>query len=792
VTVRRIPGILFLFLVLSAGISFAEPQDSAAQKETSAETAPVPAAPAEPAAPAKKAHPNKITAVEVRGNQIVSTNTILSKLQSRAGDALLQETVNEDVKRLYATTFFQDIRMEVEETSGGYKLIVQVIEKPIVRDIIIEGFTKFKEDKLRKELKVIEGQVLDRKAVKLGVEAIRKLYGDKGFKFVDIDSKIDVNARTKEATVRVVINEGEKFRIKSVEFQGLFAFKQKKLIKMMKTRKKGWFFRSGVFKDAVFQKDLERLRLYYQQEGYLDIKMEPVFDYDQKEKWIFIKILVEEGQHYVTGEIKITGNQLFPESEIWQELQMLPGLTYSQFYLSRDIEAILAYYHHRGYMDARIIPDVRLNRGTGKVDLTYQITEGDLYFVEKVIVRGNTKTKDIVIRRELRIRPGERFDGDKIQKSKDRLTNLDFFEEITHDTEPGSAPNRKDLVFRVKEKRTGELSFGGGISSVDGFVGFGEISQRNFDLFNWPRFTGAGQSLSLSARIGSVSQNYNLSFVEPYLFNRPVSMATDIFRFKRDDENVDFDEQRTGSNLTFARTFRDIFRLGSGYTIERVELDDISDDAPTTVTNFAGTNWLSRWRALIFSIDTRDNIINPTKGSLYTLNGDLVGGFLGGDQDFYVVQTSYTKYWMLFKKHHIEWRTRLGTSDSYGGSDEVPIFDRFYAGGLGTVRGFGFRRVGPKEAGDAIGGESLAIMNLEYTYPIPHLDAFKGAVFFDAGNVDPDSYSIGFGDISMSVGPGIKIKTPLGPMAFYYGIPIANRDTENKNGRFEFSLSRGF
>jgi outer membrane protein insertion porin family len=735
---------------------------------------------------------NYISEVEIRGNHIVSTNTVLSKIKSRKGDLLIQETVNDDVKRLYATGFFQDIRMEVEEADEGYVLIIEVIEKPIVRQIILEGFTVFKEDKLRKELKVIEGQILDQKAIKQGVEAVRKLYSDKGFGFIDIQSDVKVNQDTKEAVVTIHIVEGGKFKIKEVTFEGVEAFKTKKLVKLMKTRQKSFPLRSGIFKESLFQKDLERIRLYYQQEGYLDVKVDPIFNYDQKEKQIFIKILVEEGTHYVSGEIKIEGNQLFPESEIWQELEMLPGMTYSQYYLSKDIEKIVSYYHERGYMDARVVPDIRLNRENGKVDITYKIEEGDLYFVEKVMIRGNTKTKDLVIRRELRIRPGERFDGEKIEKSKERLANLDYFEEITYDTEPAAAPNRKDLVFRVKEKRTGELSFGGGVSSVDGFVGFGEISQRNFDLMNWPRFTGGGQSLSVSARVGSIAQDYQINFVEPYLLNKPISFGQSLYNTRRDNEGVDFNESRLGSATTVTKAFRDIFRLGTGYTLERVKLHDISDDAPQTVLNFAGSNWISKWRAIIASVDTRDNIFNPTKGSLITLNGDLAGTFLGGEQDYYMVQTSATKYLSFWKKNLVEFKLRLGAVQELGDSDEVPIFDRFYAGGLGTVRGYGYRRVGPKEAGDAIGGETLAVASMEYTFPVPYMDVLRGAAFVDVGHINPDAYHIDFGDFATSIGPGIKVKTPLGPMAFYYGFPIANRDEKNKNGRFEFSLSRGF
>ena len=793
-----ISGLLFFFSFFKTYPSLAQEQKTGESEHSATSASPAPekspaadsTSPAETEKAPRPKQPIRIADVEVRGNQIVSTHTILSKMKLRKGEAILQETINDDIQRLYSTGFFQDIQMEVEEKPQGYKLIVAVTEKPIVREIIFEGAISFKEDKLRKELKILEGQILDRKAVKKGVDAIRKLYGDKAFRFVDIQPQIDVNPVTREATLRIKINEGKKYKIKSLHFDGGKAFKPAKLRRLMKTKAKGWF-RSGVFKEDVFQKDLERLKLFYQQEGYLDVKVEPIFDYNQKEQWIFINILVEEGRHYVSGEIKIQGNQLFPESEIWQELEMLPGLTYSQYYLSKDIQKIIDYYHKRGYMDARVAPDVRLNRDTGKVDVTYQIEEGDLYFVEKVVVRGNTKTKDLVIRRELRIRPGERFDGEKIEKSKQRLENLDYFEEITYDTEPGTEPNRKDLIFRVKEKRTGELSFGGGISSIDRFVGFAEISQRNFDLLNWPRFTGGGQSLSLRARIGSITQDFNLSFVEPYIFNKPISLATDLFNTHHDNKNVDFEETRRGVNITFSRLFRDVFRLGTGYTLERVELDKISSDAPLTIRRLDGVNWLSRWRFLS-SYDSRDNIFNPTKGMLITFNADLVGSFLGGDQDFYVLQTSATKYWSFFKKHLLEYKIRLGSSQEFGDSPEVPIFDRFFAGGLGSVRGFDYRRVGPIEAGNAIGGQTIALTNLEYTFPIMKLDAFRFAAFIDAGHVNKNSYNIDFGKFSVSMGPGLKIKTPIGPVVFYYGFPIANRDTKNRNGRFEFSLSRGF
>lgn len=785
---KGFPGLSVFTLVLGMALAGLPSSLLAAEEQKASDSQPAPS----PSPQVEPAAPKLIQEVEVTGNQIVSTNTILSKLRSQKGGPLIQETINEDVKRLYAAGFFQDIKVEAEEVADGYRLIVRVLEKPLVREIIIEGNTVFKTEKLRKEIKLVEGQILDRKLVKQGIEAIRKKYSDKGYGFVDIQSDVKFNPATKEATVAIRIIEGAKFRIKKVSFTGNQAFSSKKLIKLMRTRKKSFPLRSGILKDEYFKKDLDNIRGYYQQEGYLDVKLEPAFDYDREKQRITITIAVDEGKHYVCGDIKIEGNQLFPQSEIWQELEMLPGMSYSQYYLAKDLDKMVQYYRRQGYMDARVVPDVKLNRKNSKVDLVYKITEGDLYFVEKVIIRGNTKTRDAVIRREIRIRPGERFDGEKIDKSKQRLQDLDYFEDITYDTEPAAASNRKDLIFRVKEKRTGELSFGGGVSSVDRFLGFAEISQKNFDLFNWPRFTGGGQTLALRARVGSIYQNYELNFIEPYFLGKPISMDNSIYNSRRDDENVDFAESRLGAGTVFSKRFGDKFRYGMGYTLERVKLFDISDDAPQIVRDFSGKNWLSRFKPVITSYDTRDSIINPTKGMLLSLTGELVGGFLGGDQSFYSVQTSGTKYWTFFKNHQLEYKLRLGAAQDFGQSDTVPVFDRFYAGGLGTVRGYGYRRVGPKESGDSVGGETMIITNLEYTFPVPRLDFFKGAIFIDAGHINPKSYKVDFGEFAISTGPGVKIKTPIGPVALYYGLPIANRDTENKNGRFEFSLSRSF
>jgi len=736
----------------------------------------------------------KVMKIEIHGNRVVSTQTILNKMKTREGSELTQFDINEDIKRLYGAGYFEDIRIDMEDVSGGgVKLIVTVDEKPMVRHIMFAGNKILKDRDIRKEFGVIEGQVFDEFAVQQGINKIKGKYASKGFRFISVKYSVETDSATKEVTIKILVDEGKKFLIREIKFEGNQSFKSRKLEKTIKTHARNlMFFRFGVFDEEKFKGDLDRLSSFYQQNGFLDVQVSQDIDYDEKTQKILIKIQVEEGKQYRTGHVYVKGVTVLPENEIWQRLNMLPGSVYSQQGMAEEVQTIRKFYSEHGYMDVRVLPDVNLNKETGKVDVTYQLTEGDLYFIDKVMIRGNTKTKDIVIRRELRVRPGEKYDGVAVERSKQRLENLGYFEEITYDTEPSSVANRKDIVFRVKEKRTGELSFGAGISSIDQFIGFAEIAQRNFDLLNWPRFTGGGQNVSLRGRFGSITRDFGFSFEEPYLFNKPISAGLDLYDIRNENRNVDFKEQRLGAGVTFSRAFMEFLRAGFGYKMENVNLFDVESDASNDVKMFEGDRWLSRLK-LFFNCDKRDNVMNPTKGWMAGISGELIGTFLGGSEDYYITQVNATKYWSFLEgKHVIEFQNRFGVSGELG-SDIVPPFDRFFAGGLGTVRGYNYRRVGPIEGGDAIGGQTMYIANLEYTFPLPYIgDIVKAATFIDVGNLNRDTFSFGFDDFAVSIGPGVKVKTPIGPLALYYGFPIMNRDVKDEWGRFEFSLSRSF
>jgi len=731
-----------------------------------------------------------VSDIEVKGNQIVSSNTIVNKIKTQKGKELSREVINEDIKRLYSTGYFQDVRFDLVPDGRNFRVIIVVDEKPVVKTINIQGNRTFNTDTLRKLVNIKDGQILDHHILKEGITEMQNKYFNKGYKFVTVDSDVSVNEFTKEATVNVFIDEGQKYKIKDIRFENVTAFKERYLKKKMQTKKTNWLlWRSGVFKEKKFQTDLERIAYIYQKEGYLDVKLKPRFEYDQKKNKMIVVIAVDEGKQYITGKVKIEGNVLFPESEIWGQLEMLPGEVYSQVNLMEDVDSLRRFYFECGYINAMIVPETNLNKSTGRVDIVYKITEGSLYYIDKVKVRGNTKTKDIVIRRELRVRPGEKFDGEKLEYSQQRLENLGYFEEVSYETEPGTAQDRRDVVFKVKEKQTGELSFGAGFSSIDQFIGFGEIAQRNFDITNWPTFTGGGQSLSLRARWGSVTRDIDFSFIEPYILNKPISFGINAYNRESESNNLDFDTRRRGIGVTFGKNFTDRFRGNIRYLVEHVKIKDISVDADPQVRASGETNMLSRLRAGV-AYDTRDSVFNPKKGWFINSSVEMVGGFLFGDQDYYSAQVGVTKFFNFAKEHVIEFRNRAGIINDFGDSNQVPVFDRFYAGGLGTVRGYNYRRVGPKGGGNPIGGETLILSSLEYVFPI--IENFKGVAFIDVGHVNKDCFDMDFDDFAVSIGPGLRINTPLGPITLYYGFPIANKDDKDEHGRFEFNMSRGF
>jgi outer membrane protein insertion porin family len=436
-----------------------------------------------------------------------------------------------------------------------------------------------------------------------------------------------------------------------------------------------------------------------------------------------------------------------------------------------------------------------LNPDTGNIDIAFKIEGKDPVYVGKIDIRGNVKTRELVVRRELRIYPGERFDGAKIKRSKERIYNLGLFENVTFDTEPTDDPAVQNLIVGVKETKTGEFSFGGGYSSIDMLMGFIEVTQRNFDILNFPTFMGGGQNLSLKAELGMVSSNYDISWTDPWIFGFPYAFGFDLYRTehnKRGDLGWIYDETRWGGDLRLGKEFTDTFRGDMLYRLEDVNISNIIDNASQDVKDEAGSNWISSL-TLALTQDTRDNIYNPGKGYLIGFTIEDAGGIFLGDKNFFKGTLSASYYHTFFNIIVLELKGRGGMGGAYGSTAKMPIYERFYAGGANTIRGYKERRVGPRDPGsnEPIGGDSILVANTELTFPI-YERMIKGAVFYDIGNVWRSSNQFMNGGYKQGVGVGVRVKTPIGPVRLDYGWPLNKNYDDDQTGELYFSMSRGF
>jgi len=736
---------------------------------------------------------NAVKSVFVTGNKAIASSVILSKIKTKIQEPYNKTTVDEDIKRIYGLGFFSDVKAQVKEYEDGVEVVFVVTEKPPVGQIIFFGNKAIRDEKLKKEIKSKEDEILDERQLKEDIRAIMALYYKKGFTHVNVDYSIRLDEATDKAVVTITIDEGKRVKIRKITFEGNRAFKASKLLKLMAT-KRDTLFTSGIFNEEAFEGDLERIKAFYESQGFLDVRLEPELKYDSTGKFLHINIKVDEGKKYLVGEIKLSGNVVLPYADIKKSLEMTFGNTFSQEGLRKDVNTIQGLYFEKGYIYALVKSETFLNPSTGNIDVAYNIIENELTYVERIDIRGNIKTKDKVIRRELRVRPGEPFDGKKLQRSKERLYNLGYFEEISFDTEKSTIPNRSNLIVEVKETKTGEFAFGGGFSTIDKAVGFIQVTQRNFDIMNFPTFTGGGQRLVLRGEFGSIRRDYLLSFTEPWIFGYPYLFGFDVYqntRLRATDVGYGYDEMRRGGALRFGKEFTDFDRGDLTYRLEKVKISDVSQEASDDLKNEEGSNNISSL-TLALTRDTTDSAYNPSKGYLLFGSVEGAGGPFAGDKDFIKWYGSSTLYIPPHKNHVIELKLRAGLVDDYGDSTSVPIYERFYAGGSNTIRGFRERRVGPRDpiSNDPIGGEALLVGNAEYVFPI--VEFLKGAIFFDAGNVWAKASDFGSGGYKYSTGVGIRVKTPIGPVKLDYGYPLKVDKGEKKQGRFHFTLSKAF
>jgi len=779
---HRVTGSLFaLILLLTAGAAPIRAQEAPAE------------APGQPAAPAAKV--GTIT-VKFIGTAIVNEQVVRANMQLREGGDYDGSIVDRDIRALYKTGLFEFI--EIKQEAVGYQLfnlVVEVTPKFRVLAIRYEGNKQIKSKRLEKEIKTKPNTALDDRQVKEDAEKIREYYQKSGYNQVSVNYVIERDRATSFGTVIFKIKEGAKVRIAAVRFTGNAHIKAKRLIGEMETRKWNifsWLTDTGRFKDDEFDDDLEKLRDYYREQGYLDVDIPQNrvnFDYPDPTHLV-ITIAVNEGRRYRIGDISITGSKLHPEALLKRILRQKSGMVFTPSKIEKDKDRLEEFYGRDGYLDTQVKLIRKSNITTGNIDLVYEVDESGKYNVESIVIQGNTKTKSTVILRELTLYPGDVFSTISMKISKLRLENTRFFDDVSITPQDTNIPGRRNMRIAVKEGRTGNLTFGAGFSTLERATVFAEISQSNFDLFNSRSlFQGDGQKFKFRVQVGSVSSDIILSFEEPWVFQRRLAMGFQLFRQSSDYTSQYYNEVITGATVY---TRKQLFELVTGqlsYTYEVISIDNVASKASSIIESLSGNNAVSK---VGFTIerDTRDKIINTTAGNYLNILAEVAGGPLGGTDSYYHLEVKGSQFFPVFETQAqvLSLIARGGIIQSYGKSADVPYYLQYYLGGPTDLRGFEYHTVSPQDAlGEPVGGKTYGFFSAEYSLDI--VSPIRFAMFYDAGFVNAGAYDFSPVHFSDNIGFGLRLFVAGSPLSLDFGIPLtAGYPNTKKGGQFNFSF----
>jgi outer membrane protein insertion porin family len=729
--------------------------------------------------------------VEYTGVATISKERILAQMRTRVGQVYTNEIVQEDIKALYKTGYIRNVRIFAQPEGDGVKVIVAVQTRAIVREIEITGAESIKPKRLRKEIKVQLNHAVDEQALEESREKIVEIYQGHGFNDVNVQFRVDP-IDEKRGTARVVftVNEGVRGAISQIRFEGNAHISTRTLRKQMKTRGRTPIYfldKTGRLDEVQLEQDLDKIREYYQNHGFIDVAIKEVRKDRTPKGPMIITIVIVEGPQYHVHKLTISGYEHSSEARIRLFLKMKEGSIYSPKQLHDDAKAVADAYGSGGYVDLVLTPEVT-PAGPALVDVHYTIDEGTRSFVNRVNIEGNTRTKDKVIRREVLVAPGDVFNTVRVDTTKKRLENLGYFAKVETYPEDTDIPGRKDLTILVQEKRTGSLSFGGGFSTVDQLVGFAELTQGNFDLFNWPSFTGGGQKFRLRLQYGTERKDFILAITEPYFLDRRLALTGQAFYTEANYLSADYDQRNYGFTLEMRKPINAYIYGTLGYTLQDIDIFNVAASSPEFILSQSGTFTESKvFSTLVF--DSRDNPLLSRRGQRITFSPAITGGFLGGNTQIYGLDLEGSQYFHLPKDTILLINGEIATVSQWGSGSEVPIFERLFLGGSNNLRGFPFREVGPQQNGEPIGGQSMARATIEWTFPI--IEKARGAVFYDTGFVNSSAWSFGFNHIASDVGIGLRLDLPIGPLRLDYGYPVM-RDGYNGGGHFNFSVGYQF
>ncbi|MDB5321827.1 MAG: hypothetical protein JWN40_3458 [Phycisphaerales bacterium] len=743
--------------------------------------------------------------VRIVGNSAVSAATIRNLIRTREGDKFDPATVEEDYQRVYGLRKFANVEPRVEPTATGVVVIFQVTEQKQIKSIAFRGNTSLDSQVLSDAIDIKPGESIDRFRINLARQALERLYKEKTHPFAHVEVPADALAR---GELIFNITEGPGVKVRRVQMLGNQSFTDDKLKDQIKTRHWIWIFRPGTYDPDQIEDDVASLRRWYEEHGFFDARVGRKIAWSPDQTEVMVTFLINEGPRYKIDNVTFKGNSTVPEAELRKNMKLVEGRFYDAEGLRRDVRTIVRAYSPYGFIYQpnetdekkrkdylQINPQPLLRREAGKVGLVYDISEGKPFHVSRIRVRGNEKIQDKVFLREMRVTPGQLYNSGEIQDAADRIRATRLVSNVTI-TPIGDEPDTRDLLIEVQETQTAFFLVGAGLTSNAGVLGNISYEQRNFDITNIPSslnelfsrkaFTGAGQYFRILLEPGTEQTRARVTFEEPWAFDQPYSFRSDLYYSTRQREH--WDETRAGGALTLGHRFTNEFSArvtGRGEDVFIHAINDPFHRAPEIVANKGHHTLTSMGVALRY--DTTDNKILPSRGMVIDGAYEYAGA-LGGDYDYHKFTLGWN-YYQTLKEDLLERKTILSyRADAGYITGGAPFFERFYAGGLGSVRGFKFRGISPRSGpeDDPVGGNFSMTGGVELNFPIAS-EVLRGVVFADAGTVESD---FRFGTIRTSVGVGVRLTLPIFgqlPLALDFGVPIT-KDRQDDTRFISFSL----
>ena len=733
----------------------------------------------------------KVKSIQIQGAKRIEETAVRGRLTLKVNDPYTGEAIRTQIRLIYEMGFYEDVRIETEPIVGGVAVTFVVREKPFITDIVFDGNENLSDDKLKEKITIRNNSFLDQQQAKESAEKVRQAYQDDGYYNVQV---VPIIQAVEEERKRLTffVKEGDRAKIKTVNFEGMTAFRKKEMLKNLATREwvsilgalvqfqlPSMISDSGLLKREELPNDAERIRGNYYNKGYLNVQVsQPVVELTEDKKWFTVTFTIVEGDSYTLGDMGYRGNTLFEEEELRAGSKLQTGEVVQIQKIFDENKRIKDLYGTKGYAFAEADYGMSKDDQARTASFVFNIKEGELIRVRKINITGNDKTRDNVIRREVRINESEVIDTVSMQRSFQRLNNLQFFETV--EILPQQVePDKVDLNVKVKEKNTGQFSIGGGYSTLDKFTTIADITEGNLG--------GRGHMVKLRGQLGQRRNLGLITFREPYFQDSLVSVQGDLFRTRTNFTT--YIEDKTGFNITAGRWFSEYTSGSFSPVVEQLKISDVQANAPQFAINQQGAQSTTGFRSGIVR-DTRDNYMDPRSGIRTAANFDYGSRYLGGKNNFYKVQFDASKWTPLFWDTRHSIRGRFGMVEGLEGRPK-PLTELFYVGGINTMRGFVFGRAGPvTNTGSLIGADRQIVINNDFVFPISTDAKLNGVFFFDYGK--------GFGQgeqlttkLRQAAGFEARWLSPFGPLRVAYGLNLDPKPLERK-GVFEFTVGSLF